>query len=43
LSLEKNVHLDLAILVSCLGVVDVAFAVEIGDDDNALLVEIVIE
>jgi len=43
LSLQEDIHLDLAILVTSFGVVDVALAVEIGNDDNALFVMVVVE
>jgi hypothetical protein len=41
--LQKNVHFDLSILVSCFGIVNVTFAIEIGDDNDAFFVEVVIE
>lgn len=38
LTLEQDVHLDVAELLPCSRVVDVAFAIEIGNHDNALLI-----
>lgn len=43
LTLEQHVHLDLSILVFGLGVVDVALAVEIGNDYNAFFVVVIVE
>lgn len=43
LTLQQNVHLDLAIFVTCLGVVNITTSVEIGNDDNTLFVVVVIK
>lgn len=43
LSLEKHVHLNFAILVSGLLVVDVTLAVEVGNDNDTFFVVIVVK
>lgn len=43
LTLKQDVHLDLAVLVARLGVVDIALAVEVGDNHNSLLVVVMVE
>lgn len=43
LSLQENIHLDLAVLIARLGVVDITTAVQIGDNNNAFLVMVVVQ
>lgn len=43
LALEQDVHLDFAVLIARLGVVDVTTAVQVGDHDDAFLIMIVVQ
>jgi hypothetical protein len=43
LTLQQHVHLDFAVLVTSLLVVDIALSVEVGNDDNAFFVVVVVE
>lgn len=43
LALQENIHLDFTVLVAGLGVVDVTTTIQVGDDNNAFLVVVVIQ
>lgn len=43
LALEKNIHLDFTVLVAGLGVMDVTTTIQVGDDNDAFLVVVVVQ
>jgi hypothetical protein len=43
LALKKNIHLDLSVFLSGLIVVDVTFAIQIGDDNDSFFVMVIIQ
>lgn len=43
LALEEDIHLDFTVLVARLGVVDVTTAIQVGDDNDAFLVVVVVQ
>jgi hypothetical protein len=43
LALKQHIHLDFAVLVTSLLVVDVALAVEVGDNDNTFFVVVIVK
>lgn len=43
LTLQQNVHLDISVFVTCLGVVDVAASIQVSNNDDTLFIVVVVE